>query len=69
MKASELRLKTIDELRKLLETQKIEIEKLMLSLIQKKEKNVNKAKIFRADIARINSVINEKKIISEGVDQ
>lgn len=65
MKTADLRLKTIDELKKMLETQKAELEKLMLSLVQKKEKNVNKAKDMRADIARINTVVNEKKIISE----
>lgn len=65
MKTADLRLKTTDELKKMLETQKAELEKLMLSLVQKKEKNVNKAKDMRADIARINTVVNEKKIISE----
>jgi len=65
MKADELRQKTIDELKKALEKQRIDMEKLMLDILQKKEKNFNKAKVMRADIARINSVITEKKIISE----
>lgn len=65
MKAVELRLKTIEELRKLIETKKNELEKTMLEIIQKKEKNIKKARIARNDIARINTVINEKKIISQ----
>ena len=64
MKADELRQKTIDELRKILEKQKIDMEKLMLDILQKKEKNHCKAKVMRADIARTNSVISEKRIIS-----
>ena len=63
MKTDELRQKSIDELKRLLEKQRIDAEKLMLDLIQKKEKNTVKAKTLRADIARINTVITEKKII------
>ncbi len=65
MKADELRQKSIDELKRTLEKLKIDIEKLMLEIVQKKEKNFNKAKIQRADIARINTIISEKKIISQ----
>jgi len=65
MKADELRQKSIDELRKLLEKERIDVEKLMLGLLQKKEKNTVKAKTLRADIARINTIISEKKIISQ----
>ena len=65
MKADELRQKTIDELRRNLEKQRGELEKLMLDIVQKKEKNFKKAKVMRAEIARINSVISEKRIISE----
>jgi ribosomal protein L29 len=65
MKADELRQKTIDELRRNLEKQRGELEKLMLDIVQKKEKNFKKAKVMRAEIARTNSVISEKRIISE----
>jgi ribosomal protein L29 len=64
MKADELRQKSIDELKKLLEKQRIDVEKLMLDLLQKKEKNTVKARTLRADIARTNTIISEKKIIS-----
>lgn len=67
MKADELRQKSIDELKRLLEKQRLDIEKLMSEIIQKKEKNFNKAKIMRNDIARIMTVIEEKKIISQEV--
>jgi ribosomal protein L29 len=66
MKADELRQKTIDELKKVLEKQRTDMEKLMLDIVQKKEKNFRKAKVLRAEIARISSVISEKRIISEG---
>jgi ribosomal protein L29 len=70
MKADELRQKSIDELKRTLEKQKVDIEKLMLDIIQKKEKNFMKAKTLRADIARINTIILEKRIISqEGITQ
>jgi ribosomal protein L29 len=70
MKADELRQKSIDELKRTLEKQRVGIEKLMLDIIQKKEKNFVKAKALRADIARINTIISEKKIISqEGITQ
>jgi len=65
MKADELRQKTTDELKKTLEKQRGDMEKLMLDIVQKKEKNFRKAKVLRAEIARINSVISEKRIISE----
>jgi ribosomal protein L29 len=65
MKADELRQKTTDELKKTLEKQRGEMEKLMLDIVQKKEKNFRKAKVLRAEIARVNSVISEKRIISE----
>ena len=64
MKADELRQKTIDELKSLLAKEKGEAEKLMLDILQKKEKNHSKAKYLRSEIARINSVISEKRIIS-----
>lgn len=65
MKADELRQKTTDELKKTLEKQRGDMEKLMLDIVQKKEKNFKKAKVLRAEIARVNSVISEKRIISE----
>jgi ribosomal protein L29 len=65
MKADELRQKSIDELKRTLEKQRIDVEKLMLDIIQKKEKNFVKAKTLRADIARVNTIISEKKIIGQ----
>ena len=65
MKADELRQKTVDELRRTLDKLKVEIEKLMLDIIQKKEKNFRKAKTLRAGIARVNTIISEKNIISQ----
>lgn len=65
MKADELRQKSIDELKRTLEKLKVDIEKLMLEIIQKKEKNFKKAEIMRADIARVNTIISEKKIITQ----
>jgi len=65
MKADELRQKSIDELKRTLEKMKVDIEKLMLEISQKKEKNFKKAETSRADIARVNTIISEKKIIGQ----
>ena len=65
MKADELRQKSVDELKRSLEKLKVDIEKLMLEIIQKKEKNFKKAETMRADIARVNTIISEKKIITQ----
>lgn len=65
MKIDELRQKNINELKKDLENSKKSLEKLLGEIVQRKEKNIRKVRLFRADIARISTVISEKRIISE----
>ena len=62
-----LRKKKIEELEELLEKNLSEYESTIEKLLQGKEKNTAKPKMKRREIARIKTVINEKKESSEGV--
>jgi len=64
MNVDELRQKNTQELKVLLEKQRKDLQKVTLDLMQRKEKNIKKAKIVRKDVARIHTVINEKRILS-----
>jgi len=61
---TELRKKNIDDLKKELEKIKKDKQKVVADALQKKEKNVKKASLMKKDIARIQTVLNEK--LSEG---
>ena len=57
----ELRQKTEQELRNLLVKQRKELQNIVSDLLQKKEKNINKARLARVEIARMQTVISEKR--------
>ena len=65
MKASEIRQKTEQELKEQLKALTRDKENMVLSILQKKEKNVKKPRAIRKDIARIKSILNEKAILKE----
>lgn len=65
MYAAELRAKTIEELKAELLNKKKELTEFYTSVLQNKEKNVKKAVAIKKEIARINTVINEKKFTVE----
>lgn len=65
IKASELRTKTLNELNKLLDEQKQTLEDFVGNIYGGKEKNVSKIKFMKKDLARIKTVISEKKFIEE----
>ena len=56
----EFRKKSIQDLKKELSKMENESHKVISDILQKKEKNVGKAGIFRKDIARIKTLLNEK---------
>lgn len=56
----ELRKKNTDDLKKELEKLKGDMHKTVSDILQKKEKNVKKANSMKKDIARIQTVLNEK---------
>ncbi len=60
MYANELRKKTTEELSEMLRSESKKMEELQLQLLKQKDKNVNKVKYGRRDIARIKTVIKEK---------
>jgi ribosomal protein L29 len=64
LEVAELRKKNIDDLKKDLEKVKKDKQKTVSDVLQKKEKNVKKVGLLRKDIARIQTVLNEK--LSEG---
>ena len=68
MNAKELRTKTTAQLQKMLLEQKKGLEKLMGDVYKGKEKNICKSKYIRRDIARINTVLTEKKFIEENIN-
>ncbi len=63
MKLQEMRQKTIKELQEDLKKTKKDLESIMRDLLQSKEKNVKKAVDYKKNIARMNTVITEKKIL------
>lgn len=65
MVAKELRAKNIEELKKEIAEKKKELEKYVNEVYKGKEKNISKTKFLKRDIARINTIINEKKILKE----
>ncbi len=60
MFANELRKKPIEELNEMLKSEGKKLEELQMQLMKQKEKNFNKVKFGRRDIARIKTVIKEK---------
>ena len=56
----EYRKKSQEDLKKELAKFKKDLQKTVSDILQKKEKNIKKAVLFRKDIARINTLINEK---------
>lgn len=65
MKAVELRKKSADELRQLLQGKLLRMEELRTLLAQKKAKNVKELGLVRRDIARILTIISELRISSK----
>ncbi len=63
--AKDLRSKTIEELNELMNKTKVEIEKAVSATMQGAEKDKGKVKRMRRDIAKIKTVLNEKKILLE----
>ena len=65
MLAKDLRGKNINELQKTLNEALASYEKHMHDVLKGKEKNVAKTKSLKKDIARIKTVISEKKFMKE----
>lgn len=65
MLAKDLRGKNIRELQKVLSETLENYEKLMHDIYKGKEKNVSKVRPLKKDIARIKTVISEKKFMKE----
>uniref|UniRef100_A0A7C4TPX9 Large ribosomal subunit protein uL29 n=1 Tax=candidate division WWE3 bacterium TaxID=2053526 RepID=A0A7C4TPX9_UNCKA len=63
--AKDLRSKTIEELKESLKIAKAEIYKSSSATMQGAEKDRGKSQKLRRDVARIMTVLNEKKILSE----
>jgi ribosomal protein L29 len=57
MNITELRKKTLEDLKKELEK---DSQKITASIMQKKEKNTSKVKEFKKDIARLKTLVTEK---------
>lgn len=57
---SELKNKSIEDLKKDLEKSRKDLQKTVSEILQKKEKNVKKALIIRKDIARMKTFLNQK---------
>ncbi len=65
MLVKDIRNKSIKELKKVLAGQEKDMEKFMHDVYKGKEKNVAKTKSFRKDIARVKTVLAEKKFLEE----
>ena len=64
MKASELRQKTLNELIEQVKKLERDLSEYVLALLKGKEKNLKKPAYMKKDIARLRTVINEKKFIA-----
>jgi len=60
MDITESRKKTIEDLRKELKKLKIDAQKVISGIMQKKDKNTSKIRDFKKDVARLETLINEK---------
>jgi ribosomal protein L29 len=69
MKIEELRQKNIHELVILLDKQRKELQKVVADVFQRKEKNINKVKIERRNIAQVSTILNEKKVLASEVQK
>lgn len=65
MKISELRQKTEQELREYLEKLTKEVKDARNSALQSKEKNVKKPIALRKEVARVMTLLTEKKVLNE----
>ena len=65
MLAKDLRNKNTGELKKTLDSQLKEFEKHMHDIYKGKETNLSKSRFLRKDIARIKTVMAEKKFMKE----
>lgn len=65
MKTSELRKKTDTELKETLQSLQSDIKDVVKGVLQAKEKNNSKIKMLKKDIARVRTILNEKKILLE----
>jgi len=65
MLAKDIRNKNIKDLKKVLSDQEKVLEKFMHDVYKGKEKNVSKNKNLRKNIARVKTVIAEKKFLEE----
>jgi len=65
IKAKDLRKKTKVDLEKLLKKTNTDLQKAVSQILQGKEKNVNKPKELRKDIARILTVLNGNQFAKE----
>lgn len=63
--AKDLRSKTTEELVELLNKTKVELETASSATMQGAEKDKGKSQKLRKEIAKIKTVLNEKKILSE----
>lgn len=61
--AKELQNKSIAELEKIVSDKKRDLEKVLLDIIVGKEKNLKKGKNLRHEIARVLTIISNKKFI------
>jgi ribosomal protein L29 len=61
----ELRKKSEEELKEELKKAQSEMGKVVKDVLQKKEKNVKKTGQLRKDIAKLKTLLSEKKILSE----
>jgi len=68
MKTAELRKKSVDELRELKKKLTDDRRKVAIEFIKGKEKNNQKGQMFKKDLARVETLINEKKFMSEVQD-
>ncbi len=65
MDLKELRKQSIEELKATLKAKESEAQEAVMDLLKEKEKNVSKVRFLKKDIARIKTIINERKFVEQ----
>ncbi len=69
MKTQDIRNKTIEEILEMVKENKNEVKKHSLEVLRGSEKNVTKKRLLRREVARLQTVLNEKLLLESSEEK
>jgi len=69
MKTQDIRNKTIEEILEMIEENKNQVSKHSLDILRGSEKNATKKRLLRRDVARLQTVLNEKLLLASSEEK